>query len=75
MHLHGLASMAQVKQGNTIKDPKFLSDDTAEVRQFERVTANFPFSEENWWLNGNPTAQTAGRGCIGHRCLSSAASH
>lgn len=53
--------MAQVKQGNTIKDPKFLSDDTATVRQFDRVTANFPFSEENWWLNGKPKLDSKGR--------------
>lgn len=52
MHLHGLASMAQIRQGNTLKDPKFLSDDTTTVRKFDRVAANFPFSEENWWLNG-----------------------
>ena len=51
MYLHGLASVAQIKQGNTIKDPKFLTDDTASVRQFDRVAANFPFSEETWWLN------------------------
>ena len=64
MHLHGLASMAQVKQGNTIKDPKFLSDDTATVRQFDRVTANFPFSEENWWLNGKPKLDGKGRAVL-----------
>ncbi len=52
MHLHGLASIAQVKQGNTIKDPKFRTEDGSGVRQFDRVAANFPFSEENWWLNG-----------------------
>jgi type I restriction enzyme M protein len=49
MMLHGLD--AQIKQGNTIKDPKFLNDDGS-IRQFDRVGANFPFSEENWWLNG-----------------------
>ena len=61
MHLHGLASMAQIKQGNTIKDPKFLSDDTTTVRQFDRVAANFPFSEENWWLNGKTKLDKKGK--------------
>jgi type I restriction enzyme M protein len=64
MHLHGLASMAQVKQGNTIKKPEFLSDDTTGVRQFDRVTANFPFSEENWWLNGKPKLDSKGRAVL-----------
>ena len=64
MHLHGLASMAQVKQGNTLKKPEFLSDDTTGVRQFDRVTANFPFSEENWWLNGKPKLDSKGRAVL-----------
>jgi type I restriction enzyme M protein len=59
MILHGLD--AQVKQGNTIKDPKFLSDDGSRVRQFDRVGANFPFSEENWWLNGTPKKDAKGK--------------
>ncbi len=64
MHLHGLASMAQVRQGNTLKDPKFLADDTASVRQFDRVAANFPFSEENWWLNGAQKKDAKGRAVL-----------
>jgi type I restriction enzyme M protein len=57
MLLHGLD--AQIKQGNTIKDPKFL--DNSSIRQFDRVGANFPFSEENWWLNGTPKKDAKGK--------------
>ena len=59
MLLHGLD--AQVKQGNTIKAPKFLSEDGSRIREFDRVGANFPFSEENWWLNGTPKKDTKGK--------------
>lgn len=59
MLLHGLD--AQIKQGNTIKDPKFLTDDGSRIRQFDRVGANFPFSEENWWLNGTPKKDAKGK--------------
>jgi type I restriction enzyme M protein len=58
MMLHGLD--AQIKQGNTIKDPKFLNDDGS-IRQFDRVGANFPFSEENWWLNGTTKKDAKGK--------------
>jgi len=57
MMLHGLD--AQIKQGNTIKDPKFLED--GGIRRFDRVGANFPFSEENWWLNGTPKRDAKGK--------------
>ena len=57
MLLHGLD--AQIKQGNTIKDPKFIENGT--IRRFERVGANFPFSEENWWLNGKPKMDAKGK--------------
>jgi type I restriction enzyme M protein len=60
MILHGLD--AQVRQGNTIKDPKFL--DGGAVRRFDRVGANFPFSEENWWLNGTPKKDAKGRAIL-----------
>ena len=59
MLLHGLD--AQIRQGNTIKDPKFLQDDGASLRQFDFVAANFPFSEENWWLNGTPKKDSKGK--------------
>jgi type I restriction enzyme M protein len=57
MLLHGLD--AQIKQGNTIKDPKF--QDNGCLRRFDRVGANFPFSEENWWLNGTPKKDAKGK--------------
>jgi type I restriction enzyme M protein len=58
MLLHGLD--AQIKRENTIKNPQFLNDDGS-IRQFDRVAANFPFSEENWWLNGTPKKDAKGK--------------
>ncbi len=57
MLLHGLD--AKVEQGNTIKDPKFKEGDG--IRRFDRVGANFPFSEENWWLNGETKKDAKGK--------------
>jgi type I restriction enzyme M protein len=59
MLLHALDG--KIEQGNTIKAPKFLNDDGSQVRQFDRVGANFPFSEENWWLNGTPKKDAKGK--------------
>ena len=59
MLLHGLD--AQIKQGNTIKAPWLKINDESHVRQFDRVAANFPFSEENWWLNGTPKKDAKGK--------------
>ena len=51
--LHGLE--ADIKAGaNTITDPQFLED--GRVRRFSLVLANFPFSDEFWWLK--PEQQT-----------------
>ncbi len=58
MLLHGLD--AQIKQGNTVKAPWFKADESR-VRQFDRVASNFPFSEENWWLNGTPKKDAKGK--------------
>ena len=58
MLLHSLD--AQIKRENTIKNPQFLNDDGS-IRQFDRVGANFPFSEENWWLNGTPKKDAKGK--------------
>ncbi len=45
--LHGLE--AQIKGGaSTITDPQFLED--GRLRKFSLVLANFPFSDEMWWL-------------------------
>ena len=51
--LHGLE--AEVKAGaSTITDPQFLEG--GKVRKFSLVLANFPFSDEFWWLK--PEQQT-----------------
>jgi type I restriction enzyme M protein len=51
--LHGLE--ADIKGGaSTITDPQFLDHGT--VRKFSLVLANFPFSDEFWWLK--PEQQT-----------------
>jgi type I restriction enzyme M protein len=51
--LHGLE--AEIKAGaSTIIDPQFLED--GRVRKFSLVLANFPFSDEFWWLK--PEQQT-----------------
>ncbi len=55
--LHGLD--ADVRQGDTIKTPKFL--DGSDLTQFDIVVANFPFSQENWWLNGKPKTDKKGK--------------
>ena len=43
MILHGIRS-ADIRQGDTIKDPQHL-DRNGEVRRFDRVIANPPFSQ------------------------------
>ena len=51
--LHGLE--ADIKAGaSTITDPQFLDD--GRVKKFSLVLANFPFSDEFWWLK--PEQQT-----------------
>lgn len=51
--LHGLE--ADIRGGaSTITDPQFLED--GRVRKFSLVLANFPFSDEFWWLT--PERQT-----------------
>ena len=52
--LHGLE--ADIKAGaSTITDPQFL-DGSGGVRKFSMVLANFPFSDDFWWLK--PEQQT-----------------
>jgi type I restriction enzyme M protein len=52
--LHGLE--ADIKAGtSTITDPQFL-DAEGRVQRFSLVLANFPFSDEMWWLR--PEQQT-----------------
>ncbi|HXO28296.1 MAG TPA: N-6 DNA methylase [Thermoanaerobaculia bacterium] len=51
--LHGLE--ADIKAGaSTITDPQFLEN--GKVKRFSLVLANFPFSDEFWWLK--PEQQT-----------------
>ena len=51
--LHGLE--ADIRAGySTITDPQFLED--GQVRKFSLVLANFPFSDDFWWLR--PEQQT-----------------
>ncbi|MDP8218063.1 MAG: N-6 DNA methylase [Candidatus Theseobacter exili] len=60
MILHGLD--ASIKKGDTIKDPKFTEvDDPLAIKTFDFVMANFPFSQENWWKNGEPEKDKKGR--------------
>lgn len=52
MILHGLD--AQIKKGDTLKDPKFLDpENELAIKKFDLVMANFPFSQEDWWKNGD----------------------
>src|SRR5258705_10503792 len=67
--LHGLE--ADIRGGaSTITDPQFL--DGGAVRRFSLVLANFPFSDEFWWLKpeqqtdekkkrGKPKAEVVGK--------------
>ena len=60
MILHGLD--ARIEQGDTIRDPKFKDDDNPlELRTFDKVMANFPFSLENWAQNGEPKKDKKGK--------------
>lgn len=60
MILHGLD--AKIEKGDTILDPKFLEDDNElEIKKFDLVMANFPFSQENWWKNGKPKKDKKGK--------------
>ncbi len=60
MTLHGLD--ASIKKGDTLKDPKFTEEDNdLAIKQFDLVMANFPFSLENWWKNGEPKKDKKGK--------------
>ena len=59
MILHGLD--ARIEQGDTIRDPKFKDEaNELELRSFDKVMANFPFSMENWAQNGEPKKDKKG---------------
>lgn len=60
MILHGLD--ASIKKGDTLKEPKFTEDDNdLAIKNFDLVMANFPFSQENWWKNGEPKKDSKGK--------------
>ena len=58
MILHGLD--ATIKKDDTLLHPQFL-DDNHEVQKYDLVMANFPFSAENWWKNGEPKRDRKGK--------------
>ncbi|MBQ9417403.1 MAG: N-6 DNA methylase [Bacteroidales bacterium] len=63
MILHGLD--ARIEQGDTIRDPKFKEEGNAlELRTFDKVMANFPFSMENWAQNGEPKKDKKGKAVL-----------
>lgn len=60
MILHGLD--ARIEKGDTLLDPKFTEEDNElEIKQFDLAMANFPFSQENWWKNGEPKRDKKGK--------------
>lgn len=60
MILHGMDG--KIEKGDTIKDPKFTEEDNElEIKKFDLVMANFPFSQENWWKNGSPKKDKKGK--------------
>ncbi|MDM1094903.1 type I restriction-modification system subunit M [Myroides odoratimimus] len=60
MILHGLD--ARVEKGDTLKEPKFVDEENElKIRKFNKVVANFPFSQENWWKNGEPKKDAKGK--------------
>jgi len=60
MILHGMDG--KIEKGDTIKDPKFTEEDNdLAIKEFDLVMANFPFSQENWWKNGEPKKDKKGK--------------
>jgi len=57
MILHNLD--ADIRQGDTMRDPKFK--EAHDLETFDKIMANFPFSFENWWNNGTPKLDRRGR--------------
>jgi type I restriction enzyme M protein len=50
---------AVIEQGNTLADPKFLDGD--QLKTFDYVVANPPFSDKRWSTGLNPQADAFGR--------------
>ena len=60
MILHGLD--ATIRKDDTLREPKFTAkDNKLELRTFDLVMANFPFSMENWWKNGETKKDRKGK--------------
>jgi type I restriction enzyme M protein len=60
MILHGLD--ARIEKGDTLLEPKFTEEDNElAMKQFDLCMANFPFSQENWWKNGEPKRDKKGK--------------
>ncbi|MGS4344050.1 N-6 DNA methylase [Myroides odoratus] len=60
MILHGLD--ARIEKGDTIIEPKFVDEENElKLRKFNKVVANFPFSQDNWWKNGVPKKDAKGK--------------
>ena len=63
MILHGLD--ASIKKEDTLINPQFTNEDNElEVKTFDLVMANFPFSQENWWKNGAPKKDKKGKAVL-----------
>lgn len=61
LQLHGLEG--EIRQGDTIQNPKFKKNDS-EIETFDVVLANFPFSVENWAGNGTPKKDSKGKAVL-----------
>ena len=59
--LHGLEG--EIKQGDTIQNPKFKKEDDT-IETFDVVLSNFPFSIENWAGNGMPKKDKKGKAIL-----------
>ena len=46
---------ARIEQGNTLANPKFMTDD-GQLKTFDYVVANFPFSDKRWSSGLTPDA-------------------
>jgi type I restriction enzyme M protein len=62
MILHGNPT-AIIRQGNTLADPKLLESngDGEQLKQFDYVVANIPFSDKRWSTGLNPAKDPWGR--------------
>ncbi|TLU81932.1 MAG: type I restriction-modification system subunit M [Chlorobium sp.] len=52
---------AEIKQGNTLANPLFLDADLGDLKTFDYVVANPPFSDKSWSKGIDPLNDTHGR--------------